>query len=122
MNHSNSLFVIGTLLIASLSTAAVAKASETFLPPRPPESIEALHLPPNVERGVVRVRLVIDKSGHPQKIALLSTCDQAVETTVVTAVAKWQFTPATENGRPVEADVILPLHLVELSGDGAKRL
>lgn len=64
--------------------------------------------------GVVTLRLVIDKSGHPRKIAVISLCDQVTEMRLVPAVAKWQFTPATENGRPVEATVILPLRLVDL--------
>ena len=122
MNLSKSFLIASTLLGSSLFTAVISSGSEPILPPQPPKVIEHLHLPANVERGVVKVRLMIDKSGHARKIAIVSSCDQAIESQVVTAVAKWQFTPATQNGQPVDADVILPLHLIDLSDSGAARL
>lgn len=122
MNASKSIFIGGLLLVTSLSTVLVSRGSETFSPPLPPKVIEPVRLPPTVERGLVRLRLVIDKSGHARKIEVLSLCDQVIETSLVPAVAKWQFTPATENGRPVEAKVILPVNLLELSGSGRNRL
>jgi Gram-negative bacterial TonB protein C-terminal len=122
MNPSKSLFVIGTFIVSSFSTALVSRANDHFRPPLPPKAIEPVRLPPDVERGLVRLRMVIDKSGHPRKIALLSVCDQLIETRVVAAVSKWQFTPAMENGRQVEAEVILQIHLVDLSGSGRIRL
>jgi hypothetical protein len=116
MNPSKSLTVIGAFLVSSLFATLVSSASEAFLPPLPPKLVETVRLPSNVDMSPVSLRLVIDKSGHPRKITVLSLCDPAIERRLVPAVAKWQFTPATENGRPVEAEVILPLNLIDLSG------
>jgi len=113
MKISKSLFYAAAFLIGSVLTASFVRASDTFVPPLPPKAIEPLRLPPEVERGTVRLRLSIDQSGHPRKIAILSVCDPAIEKQVLPAVAKWQFSPATKNGHPVEADVILPLQLVQ---------
>lgn len=121
MNPSRSLFIIGTLFVGSLFTASASRAGEPYLPPRPPKVVDAVRLPPELERGLFRLRLMIDKSGHPRKIAVISLCDEAIKVRLVTAVAKWRFTPATENGQPVEADVILPLHLVDLPDSGRTR-
>jgi len=121
MNLSKSFFIIGTLLVSSFSTV-VSKGHDTFLPPAPPKTIEPIRLPPNIERGSVRMRLIIDESGHARKITVLSKCDQAVEAMLLTSVAKWQFTPAIEKGRPVESEVILPLRLVDLSGSGSRKM
>jgi hypothetical protein len=122
MHLFKSTLIFVTFLLSSLFTVSVLRASETFLPPLPPKVIEPVRLPPNVERSLVRLRLLIDKSGHPRKITVLSTCDQVIETRLITAVAKWQFTPAIENGRPVEAEVILPVHLIDLPGSARIRL
>jgi hypothetical protein len=114
MNPSKSLIIILTFIVNSLFTASVSRANETFLPPLPPKSIASVHLPSNVDMSRITLRLVIDKSGHPRKIAVISLCDQTTEMRLIPAVAKWQFTPATENGQPVEATIILPLRLVDL--------
>jgi hypothetical protein len=54
---------------------------------------------------------VVDTEGRPQHIATLGLVPVELRESVIVAVKKWKFNPATRNGVPVSVRVILPLQL-----------
>ena len=63
--------------------------------------------------ATVTVSLTVDANGQPGNIKVTSRDDQALTSSLVAAVSKWQFTPAKKNGVAVPSKVVLPLELVE---------
>jgi TonB family protein len=63
--------------------------------------------------GIVRLRAVIRKDGHVEGISLLRHLDDRLDRTSEEALAKWEFTPALRNGKPVDVDAVfeIPFHL-----------
>lgn len=60
--------------------------------------------------GVVLLRLFIDEAGDVRVVKLLeSSGHQVLDQAAITAVASWTGTPATRNGRPVDALEVLPI-------------
>ena len=63
--------------------------------------------------GTVRLFGVIRKDGHVDSISLLRHLDDRLDQSASEALAKWEFTPATRNGSPIEIDAVfeIPFHL-----------
>ena len=63
--------------------------------------------------GRVRLFAVIRKDGHVDSIAVLQHLDDRLDVSASEALAKWEFTPATRNGRAVDIDAVfeIPFHL-----------
>ena len=63
--------------------------------------------------GTIRLFGVIQKDGHVGHIAMIRQLDERLDRTSQEALAKWEFTPATRNGIPVEVDAVfeIPFHL-----------
>lgn len=65
----------------------------------------------NNEQGTVILKILVDKDGSPQKITVdpTSAAPSALVTAAVAAAAKWQFDPATKDGKPVEGWLRIPV-------------
>ena len=60
------------------------------------------------EEGVVSVKVLVGTNGRAKDIKLLSTPHPDFwESTRKHALRKWRFTPATEDGKPVESWITL---------------
>ncbi len=63
------------------------------------------------EQGVVLLRMLIGADGLVQAVQVLQTSGYPrLDQTARTAIARWRFTPAMENGQPVESVQDLPVH------------
>ena len=83
-----------------------AEGDRGNLPPGYPPELSRLG-----EQGVVVLRMLIGADGLVQEVQVMQTSgyprlDQAAQT----AIARWRFTPAVENGQPVELVQDLPVH------------
>ena len=58
-------------------------------------------------QGKVRLACVIGTDGHVSTIELVSGLDDRLNQSAEEALAKWEFTPATRHGEPVEVDVLV---------------
>jgi TonB family protein len=58
-------------------------------------------------QGTLQVRVVVDASGVPQRIAVSRPLGYGLDASVVEAMTKWQFAPATRDGSSVVAGVVL---------------
>ena len=61
----------------------------------------------------VEVEFVVDATGTPQDVHVLSATDYAFGAKVRNAVARWQFEPARPSGTPVPMTVLLPVIVAE---------
>jgi len=79
--------------------------------PVPAKVVAPTDLPRRYEGATVRLSLTIDAAGVPHDIKVVSTRDNALTRSLVTAVSQWRFTPARRNGTPVSTKVELPIEL-----------
>ena len=107
------LSVCLSLLLSSAFAAVPATVSsngEDFTPPAP-LSVPSIRSVAGYENAIIKVKLVVDAQGLPQHVDTLGLMPVETKELVVRAVKNWKFRPATRNGVPVNASVILPLQL-----------
>jgi TonB family protein len=61
----------------------------------------------------VELEFVVDASGRPQNIQVVSATDSDFGVSVSAAVKQWQFAPAKSHGTPVPMKVELPVLVSE---------
>jgi TonB family protein len=59
-------------------------------------------------QGSVILKITVGVDGVPKDIRVLRS-DPALDAAVLTAVRQWRFTPARQNGQPVESTVTVPI-------------
>ncbi len=59
--------------------------------------------------GKVQLACVIGKDGKVSTVELVRGLDDRLNQTAAEALAKWEFTPATRHGEPVEVDVLVEI-------------
>jgi TonB family protein len=59
--------------------------------------------------GKVQLACVIGKDGRVSTVELVRGLDDRLNQTAEEALAKWEFTPATRRGEPVEVDVLVEI-------------
>lgn len=60
----------------------------------------------------VHLAFVVDESGRPTDITVVSSTDAAVAASAKEAVAKWRFDPVKRNGEPIATKVVLPVRFL----------
>jgi TonB family protein len=60
--------------------------------------------------GQVYVQFVVSETGRPTQIIIKACTDHALVDSVLAAVSRWTFAPATIDGVPVPKTLILPVH------------
>jgi TonB family protein len=68
---------------------------------------------PQYNGAVVHLEFVVDEQGKPVDLAVKSSPDDRLASTVLDAVRQWRFKPAVRDGSPVETKVALPVRIVE---------
>lgn len=58
-------------------------------------------------RGPVQLRMIVDAKGEPRRVTVAQPLGYGLDEKAVEAMAKFRFTPATSNGAPVPALVLL---------------
>jgi hypothetical protein len=122
MNAKRILFlatVSGGLLFApALSTAAVVSdividsAQKTYAAPKPTQVVTPSGIARRFEGETIRVRLALDAAGQPVRVDLVGSQDVNLVRNLLPAVSQWRFSPAMLDGRPVAAQIELPILLV----------
>jgi len=56
-------------------------------------------------QGVIQLRLVVDSTGGPVRIAILKPLGYGLDAAAVDAMRKWRFSPGTRRGEPVATGV-----------------
>ncbi len=83
---------------------AASPAAKDVIPPVAAHKVDA-HLNAYAERdtvrGTVQMRLVIDTEGVPRRIAIARPLGYGLDESAVESVARWRFTPAMRDGKPV---------------------
>jgi TonB family protein len=107
----------GLLSVPAFATTTAAhfqtNAALALELPVPAKIVSPIDLPRTFQRVTVMVSLVIDETGQPRDIRIVSARDRALTRSLVSAIAQWQFTPARRNGAPVSVKAILPLEVIE---------
>ncbi len=109
--------VTGGLFAASALSAGVVISplvtESEFVAPAPVKVVAPANIPRHYQNETIRVSLTVDADGRASNVDLIDGRDPSLMRRLLPAVAQWQFKPALKNGRPVSADVVLPLQLVE---------
>lgn len=123
MNSKNILLaatlaggLLSSALVASASVvvdAAVLSDTGSYSAPAPLKVVNPTGIARRYQGETIRLSLTINEAGQPQNINLLSARDPHLVRHLLPVIAKWQFTPATRNGRAVPADIVLPIQLVD---------
>jgi TonB family protein len=115
MNSQNKFraaaFLAGLLSASALSAAVVDRSADAA--PAPSKIVRPTGIPRRFEGETIRLSLTVDEKGRPHNISLLSERDPRLLRELLPVVARWKFSPAVRNGRPVSADVVLPIQLVD---------
>jgi TonB family protein len=59
--------------------------------------------------GRVQLLCVINTSGRVNQVELIRGLDPRLDKSAMEALAKWEFTPATRSGVPVDVDVMVEI-------------
>jgi TonB family protein len=60
-------------------------------------------------QGKIQLACVIGKDGHVSTVELVRGLDERLDRSAQEALAKWEFSPATRRGEPVEVDVLVEI-------------
>ncbi len=108
----------GVLSTSALATTVGAHANITadavrFEAPVVSKMVAPTGLSRRLEGATVMLSMTVDASGQPSNIKVTSNENRALTGRLVSAVSKWQFTPAKKNGVAVPSKVVLPVEVVE---------
>lgn len=111
-------FAGGLLSVSVLSATVIINPvgmneSSSYSAPAPLKIVNPTGILRRYQGETIRLSLTIDEAGLPHNIRLLSERDPHLVKYLLPAVAQWKFTPAMRNGRPVSANVVLPIALVD---------
>ena len=95
-----------------IDTAAMADRAD-YSAPSPMKIVNPTGILRRYQGETIRLSLTVDETGQPHNINLLSTRDPHLVKHLLPVIARWKFTPAMKHGRPVSADVVLPIALVD---------
>ena len=126
MKTSNKLAIL--LSLAALVSFASAKTPESAYietclkgPGVPiPITVVSPSVGPGYAGSVVQLEFVVDATGLPIDLKVVSSPDYTVGEAVVTAVKLWRFSPAVRDGSPVATKVVLPVRIIDESFTGAR--
>ena len=59
--------------------------------------------------GKVLVKTIIDKNGNVIKTEILESVNEDCDKAAIDAINKVSFTPALMDGKPIEAEVVIPI-------------
>lgn len=108
------------LLTAALAGAALTSSLFAYTDSKQPvvtlpsvaKAVSPAGLSPLHKDRVVRVAMTIDVNGKASDISIASPSDRNLREALIPAVAQWEFTPATKDGKAVSARVVLPVKLL----------
>ncbi|MCC6416544.1 MAG: energy transducer TonB [Opitutaceae bacterium] len=102
--------LLSCLLISSLGAATVAFETKSTLP-KPVFVVAPNDVPRHYANTTIRVAMMLDETGCPSDVRILSPHAGYLEKSVVAAVNQWRFTPMMKDGTAVPQAVVLPLTL-----------
>jgi TonB family protein len=109
--------LLGGLSASALSAAVVTNPVTTevatYSAPAPMKVVNPTGISRRYQGETIRLSLTVDETGQPHNINLLAGRDPHLVRHLLPVVAKWQFAPAKQNGRPVSAHIVLPIQLVD---------
>ncbi len=60
-------------------------------------------------QGKVLLYAVIRRDGRVDQVRLIQGIDERLDLSAVAAFGKWEFQPATKNGRPVDLEAVVQI-------------
>lgn len=59
--------------------------------------------------GIVVVSMIIDTSGNVSEVKVVKSLHPALDSSAVTTVKQWKFSPARQDGTPVKTKMEIPV-------------
>lgn len=79
--------------------------------PVPVKVVNPTDVPWQYRDAIIKLSFTVDATGIPRSIKVQDLDDPALTDSLVSAVARWRFAPASRNGVAVSMNVVLPLEL-----------
>jgi len=95
------------------SFAAYQRVTKDMKPPKATKAPDPDYpaIPPDAEpRGVVVMLVGINTKGRVELVHVLRASNEAFESSAVSTVKTWKFSPAKSNGKPVPVQVTVEMH------------
>jgi TonB family protein len=106
-------------LTSPTAPPVVSNAGDNFQPPVVKYAV-APEFPIELRRigatGYVTIEATIDETGRVQSPKVLESSDECLISPALHAVWRWEFHPATQNGKPVAVRTVIPIRF-ELAPD-----
>lgn len=93
--------------------AAYQRVTKDMKPPKPTHSPDPDYpeIPADAEpRGVVVMLVGINTKGRVELVHVLRSSNNAFETSAVSTVRTWKFSPAKRDGKPIPVQVSVEMH------------
>jgi len=104
-----TIFISGVLLGAALLARAEAAFDEAPVPVHAVPPVLSGTLRASGLSGMVSIKITIDENGNVTQAAVAKSTDTQFEQPALEAVNRWKFRPAKKDGRPVVAQVMVPV-------------
>ncbi len=106
-----SLCVIAAFLVLCLTDASAAIRPQEM--PQVKKKVNPVY--PEIFRragieGEVMIKAMINEDGKVEKAEAVKASKPEFAEASITAIKQWEFTPATKDGKPVKAEVLVPLN------------
>lgn len=108
-----------TSILAAIVLAATAIANPALpfdTPPKAERTVAATK-PAGTEAGIVSLLVTITTNGAVSASKVLKSTRAEFEAPAQEAVAKWTFSPALKDGKPVEATIVVPIRFSLEAGE-----
>ena len=97
---------LGEAGLSGLGQGDINIALQKFFPSPRPDLSTLSH----GQKGDVVVNAVIDADGSIKEVTVLKSLNPAIDSSVLAAVRRWTYTPATKDGQPVPSEQELHFH------------
>lgn len=112
MNVKSLLNKVLILAAFSALTLTAARADEAMVRPVPVKTPPPAY-PTEMRRdgiaGTVTVKIVVDEKGNVAECSISKSTRSEFEQPALEAIKSWKFKPASKDGTPVRANIIVPV-------------
>jgi periplasmic protein TonB len=110
--------LLSSLLLIGVLSAGIAYAQTKMEPPVPVRTVSPDY-PAALKRdgvsGVVTVKCLIDENGNVAETEVEKSSNAAFDQPALSALKKWKFKPARQDGNPVAIKISIPIRFVSES-------
>jgi protein TonB len=107
---TSKLLILAAFTALTLSSVRAAEeAMERPVPVKTPPPVYPSEMRRDGVAGMVTVRIVVDEQGNVAECSVSKSTRTEFEQAALEAIRSWKFKPASKDGTPVRANLIVPV-------------